>query len=414
MATYRAIEAASSAIASLLDDTFVARRLLRRRAGVRRHRRQRLRRRAAERGGVFVYRIEVNGTRRHPSGRVDPGGRRDLPKLPVDVHLLVVVSAADAEHQAGADRLDHAQARGPPGAAARPAQPRGRRRARSSATTRPSRSRVDDVSHEELLHLWEVLGAAKFDVVLLPYVLPNLLHRVDASASPRPRPCRSGWRGSATWRRWARDDHAPRPGPDSTAARSTSSKRSSRSAPLGLRFWDWALDQPVREGLVVRARPAAGGPVTTARPSSSGVHGFLSLPTTRDGRAGTDRRLRRPRRRTPSPSSTPRGRYVPMGLTVDAPVAGVQPPGAACDGLRTSGLLSPRRPARARRVSSASGSTCATRPARSSARTASSPRRRTPWSALETDDEIWYGVGRRARPRPGAGARTGLRRTQRR
>ncbi|GAA2124603.1 Pvc16 family protein [Nocardioides bigeumensis] len=174
MATYRAIEAASSAIASLLDDTFVpddfsgdelefvvidgsdfADGL-------------------PSGAGIFVYRIEVDGVRRHPSGRVDPGGRRDLPKLPVDVHLLVVVSAADAGTKLALTGWimrkleDHPVL--PPGLLNREAgdEPVFRNDETVELT-------VDDVSHEELLHLWEVLGAAKFDVVLLPYVLPNLL-----------------------------------------------------------------------------------------------------------------------------------------------------------------------------------------------------------------------------------------------
>lgn len=98
------------------------------------------------------------------------------------------------------------------------------------------------------------------------------------------------------------------------------------SAPLGLRFWDFALDQPVRDGLVVRARPAAGGQVTTARPSSSGVHGFLSLPTTRAAEQGPMADFDGETAYDVSVVDT-RGRFVPMGLTVDAPVAGVQPPG---------------------------------------------------------------------------------------
>lgn len=96
------------------------------------------------------------------------------------------------------------------------------------------------------------------------------------------------------------------------------------SAPLGLRFWDWALDQPVRDGLVVRARPAAGGQVTTARPSSRGVHGFLSLPTTRAAERGPVADFDDETAYDVSVVDS-RGRYVTLGLSVDAPVAGVQP-----------------------------------------------------------------------------------------
>lgn len=180
MATYRAIEAASSAIAALLDDTFepddfsgedldfvvidggdFAEGL-------------------PTGAGVFVYRIEVDGARRHPSGRLDPAGRRELPKLPVDVHLLVAVSAADAGTKLALTGWimrkleDHPVL--PPGLLNREAGDDPVFRADETVELT-----VDEVSHEELLHLWEVLGAARFDVVLLPYRLPNLL--IESSLS---------------------------------------------------------------------------------------------------------------------------------------------------------------------------------------------------------------------------------------
>ena len=174
MATYRAIEAASSAIVGLLDDAFQATDF------------------ALDEpeflvidggdfadglptgAGIFVYRIQVNGARRHPSGRADVvTGRRDLPQLPVDVHLLVVVSAADPGTKLALTGWimrkleDH------------PVLPAGllNRDAGDTPIFRTDETveiTFDDVSHEELLHLWEVLGAAKYDVVMLPYVLPNL------------------------------------------------------------------------------------------------------------------------------------------------------------------------------------------------------------------------------------------------
>lgn len=175
MATFRAIEAAGSAIAALLDDAFQASELD-----------------VVEDlefvvidgsdfpdglptgAGIFVYRIQVNGTRRHPSGRADVvTGRRDLPQLPVDVHLLVVVSAPDPSTKLALTGWvmrkleDH------------PVLPAGllNRDAGETPVFRTDETveiTFDNVSHEELLHLWEVLGAAKFDVVLLPYVLPNV------------------------------------------------------------------------------------------------------------------------------------------------------------------------------------------------------------------------------------------------
>lgn len=96
------------------------------------------------------------------------------------------------------------------------------------------------------------------------------------------------------------------------------------SAPLGVRFWDWAVDRPVREGLLVRARPASGGRLATARPSSSGVYGFLTLPTTREAERGSIENFGVPDDYVVGVWDAA-GRYVPMCLTVAAPVAGVQP-----------------------------------------------------------------------------------------
>jgi hypothetical protein len=97
------------------------------------------------------------------------------------------------------------------------------------------------------------------------------------------------------------------------------------SAPLSLRFWDWALDRPVRDGLVVRAQPASGGPITTARPSSSGVYGFVSLPTTGDAERGPVDHFPAVPDDYVVGVEDPRGRYVAMCLLLSAPVGGIQP-----------------------------------------------------------------------------------------
>jgi hypothetical protein len=174
MATYRAIEAASVAIVGLLDDAFVAEDFSGEDLSFLVIDGSDFTEGLPSGAGVFVYRIQVNGTRRHPSGSVDLTGRRDLPKLPVDVHLLVVVSAADPSTKLALTGWimrkleDH------------PVLPSGLLNRGAGAdpvfgTDETVEVNFDDVSHEELLHLWEVLGAAKFDVVVLPYVLPNLL-----------------------------------------------------------------------------------------------------------------------------------------------------------------------------------------------------------------------------------------------
>jgi hypothetical protein len=93
-----------------------------------------------------------------------------------------------------------------------------------------------------------------------------------------------------------------------------------RTAPLGIRFADAVLSAPVRGGLVVRARHRDGGPWTRARESSSGVHGFVTLPTTRTAE-------RRPV--AEFGAAEPyivevvdlRGRFLPMRVEASAPVA---------------------------------------------------------------------------------------------
>ncbi|WP_110240076.1 hypothetical protein [Nocardioides gilvus] len=104
-----------------------------------------------------------------------------------------------------------------------------------------------------------------------------------------------------------------------------------RSAPLGLRFWDPATDRPVVEGLLVQAQPEAGGPISTARPSSSGVHGFGALPTTRDAEHGSVVDFGAPVPYRVLVIDT-RHRFVTMSLTTQAPVAGVQPVSSAVPG----------------------------------------------------------------------------------
>ncbi|WP_110240075.1 Pvc16 family protein [Nocardioides gilvus] len=181
MATYRAVEAASAAVVGLLDDTFDETDFA-----------EEIEFEVIDGGdfasglpsgaGIFAYRIEINGTRRHPSGRIDPTGQRELSKLPVDVHLLVVVSVADARTKLALTGWimrtleDH------------PVLPSAllNRDAGEEPVFRPDETvevAADHVTHEELLHLWEVLGAAKFDVVLLTYVLRNVLIESNRSIS---------------------------------------------------------------------------------------------------------------------------------------------------------------------------------------------------------------------------------------
>jgi hypothetical protein len=48
---------------------------------------------------LFLYRIYTNGTRRTPSGRVDPHGQQYRTQLPLDLHFLLTAWAQDASLQ---------------------------------------------------------------------------------------------------------------------------------------------------------------------------------------------------------------------------------------------------------------------------------------------------------------------------
>ena len=50
------------------------------------------------------------------------------------------------------------------------------------------------------------------------------------------------------------------------------------TTPLGIRFWDSALDRAIRDGLRVEARPETGGRMSTALATPSGVYVFHNLP----------------------------------------------------------------------------------------------------------------------------------------
>jgi hypothetical protein len=172
MATHRALEAICSAIVTLLDDTaaadsnlgfdagadfavLAADDLSGMRAGA----------------GILPYRITVNGTYRHPQGTRADDGRRHLPRLPVDLHYLVLVGIPPQETRLSLATWimrtleDH------------PVLPVGLLNRHTDAFSLDETVEVtfDDVPHEELLHLWEVLGRASYDALVLPYVTRSVL-----------------------------------------------------------------------------------------------------------------------------------------------------------------------------------------------------------------------------------------------
>lgn len=120
--------------------------------------------------GVLPYRIEVNPVYRHPQGRTLPGGGRRLDRLPVDLRFLVLVNAAETTTKLSLAGWimrkleDH------------PVIPLGllNRDGDVFGLDEPVEVRVEEVPHEELLHLWEVFSQPRYDVIALPYIARNI------------------------------------------------------------------------------------------------------------------------------------------------------------------------------------------------------------------------------------------------
>jgi hypothetical protein len=104
--------------------------------------------------------------------------------------------------------------------------------------------------------------------------------------------------------------------------------------PLGIRFWDAALNRQIHDGLVVRAWPeSAKGPVVTARRTASDVYTFGRLP----GLLTVEYRQRELHAAAGSPDERsfvvhvqdPRGRFVSAAFVVPLPLSysGVFPGG---------------------------------------------------------------------------------------
>ena len=122
---------------------------------------------------VFPHRIALNGDRSYPAGATNT---RRPPRLAVDIHVLILISANEAATRLQiAGRLmrklrDH------------PMLPAGLlNRDRPGAFDLDETVEVvfEDLSHEELLHTREVLGVPDHDRMLLPYVLPGIFIESD-------------------------------------------------------------------------------------------------------------------------------------------------------------------------------------------------------------------------------------------
>lgn len=132
----------------------------------------------------MLYRIVPNGAHRTPAGRFDAQGRRRQSQLPVDLHFLMTVWGAEAS-------LQHAVA----GWAMRmledsPLLASGLLNAGAPGAFRPEEVvevGLAELSNEDLLRLWESLGANAAYQLSIPYVA-----RVVRIESLRPEPGSGG------------------------------------------------------------------------------------------------------------------------------------------------------------------------------------------------------------------------------
>lgn len=124
---------------------------------------------------VFLYRATVNGALRSPPGRLAPNGEREIPRLPIDLHLILTAWAGESSTQ-------HAIAGWmmrtledypilPPGLL---------NRAVESAFEPDERVElaIDDLPTEELFHLWELIGPQSYQLSV-PYRARNI--RIDSN-----------------------------------------------------------------------------------------------------------------------------------------------------------------------------------------------------------------------------------------
>lgn len=120
--------------------------------------------------GILPYRVEVCGTSRHPRGRARPDGTQPMDQLPVNVRFLVLVNAEDSDTKLNLAGWvlrtieDH------------PVVPLAllNQNGEVFGLDETVEVVVDDLPHEELLHLWEALAQPRYDAVALPYVARNM------------------------------------------------------------------------------------------------------------------------------------------------------------------------------------------------------------------------------------------------
>lgn len=119
---------------------------------------------------LFLYRIQVNGSHRIPSGKRSPNGRHNQTQLPLDLHFLLSFWATDASLQ---NRLAGWTARLLEDFPILPAAYLNTVSLGVFNTDENVEIVLADMSNDDLLHLWETLGANRYQLSI-PYIARNV------------------------------------------------------------------------------------------------------------------------------------------------------------------------------------------------------------------------------------------------
>jgi hypothetical protein len=169
MATTRALEAVASAVAALLDDAAAQPApvgfeslvdisvISPSEIGA-----------IGDGAGVLPYRIEVNRNYPHRPDPVLNGGERQ--QLAVDLRFLVLVGAAETTTKLSLVGWIMRTLEDFPVLPLGLLNQDGEVFAQNESVT----ILVDEVPHEEILHLWEALARPRYDAIVLPYVATNI------------------------------------------------------------------------------------------------------------------------------------------------------------------------------------------------------------------------------------------------
>lgn len=115
---------------------------------------------------LFLYRIIPNGVQRTPPGRIDPQGRRQT-QLPLDLHFLMTLWGAEASLQHAIAGWAMRQLEDTPLIASGLLNAAAPGSFRSEEAVEVS---LAELSNEDLLRIWEVLGTGTTYQLSVPYI----------------------------------------------------------------------------------------------------------------------------------------------------------------------------------------------------------------------------------------------------